>query len=62
MTTLFNNPLPTPGAPTMHVLLCEDDDLIASGICAGLTAQGFTVDRVGNASQARQMLRLRSSM
>jgi DNA-binding response OmpR family regulator len=40
----------------MHVLLCEDDDLIASGICAGLTAQGFTVDRVGNASQARQML------
>ncbi|WP_236170116.1 response regulator [Pseudomonas parasichuanensis] len=40
----------------MHVLLCEDDDLIASGICAGLAAQGFTVDRVGNASQARQML------
>lgn len=40
----------------MHVLLCEDDDLIASGICAGLSAQGLTVDRVASASQARQML------
>ena len=40
----------------MHVLLCEDDDLIAAGICAGLTAQGLTVDRVGNAAAARAML------
>ena len=40
----------------MHVLLCEDDDLIASGICAGLTAQGLTVDRVANAAGARAML------
>ena len=24
----------------MHVLVCEDDELIASGIVAGLTAQG----------------------
>ena len=40
----------------MHVLLCEDDDLIAAGICAGLTAQGLTVDRVGNAADARAML------
>ncbi|KAA6610429.1 DNA-binding response regulator, partial [Salmonella enterica subsp. enterica serovar Lubbock] len=28
----------------MHVLLTEDDDLIASGIVAGLNAQGLTVD------------------
>ncbi|EMR44965.1 response regulator transcription factor [Pseudomonas putida] len=40
----------------MHVLLCEDDDLIAAGICAGLTAQGLTVDRVGNAAAAGAML------
>ncbi len=40
----------------MHVLLCEDDDLIAAGICAGLAAQGLTVDRVGNAAAARAML------
>jgi len=40
----------------MHVLLCEDDDLIASGIIAGLSAQGLTVDRVANASAARAML------
>ena len=40
----------------MHVLLCEDDDLIASGIVAGLDAQGLTVDRVATASAARAML------
>lgn len=40
----------------MHVLLCEDDDLIASGIVAGLNAQGLTVDRVATASAARAML------
>ena len=40
----------------MHVLLCEDDDLIASGIIAGLSAQGLNVDRVANASAARAML------
>ena len=41
----------------MHVLVCEDDELIASGIVAGLTAQGFTVERVASASAARAMLR-----
>lgn len=41
----------------MHVLLCEDDDLIASGIVAGLAAQGLTVDRVATASAAQAMLR-----
>lgn len=40
----------------MHVLLCEDDDLIASGIGAGLGAQGLTVDRVATASAARALL------
>ncbi|WP_312931420.1 response regulator transcription factor [Pseudomonas sp.] len=40
----------------MHVLLCEDDDLIASGICAGLAAQGLTVDRVATAGAARHVL------
>ena len=41
----------------MHVLVCEDDDLIASGIVAGLGAQGFTVERVGTAAAARAMLK-----
>jgi two-component system response regulator QseB len=40
----------------MHVLLCEDDDLIASGIAAGLNAQGLTVDRVATAAAARGIL------
>ncbi len=41
----------------MHVLLCEDDELIACGIVAGLQAQGLTVDRVATASAARALLR-----
>ena len=41
----------------MHVLVCEDDELIASGIVAGLGAQGFTVERVATASAARAMLK-----
>ncbi|MCF5546607.1 response regulator transcription factor [Pseudomonas salomonii] len=41
----------------MHVLVCEDDELIASGIVAGLGAQGFTVERVASAAAARAMLK-----
>lgn len=41
----------------MHVLVCEDDELIASGIVAGLGAQGFTVERVATAATARAMLK-----
>nr|WP_319527660.1 response regulator transcription factor [Pseudomonas laurentiana] len=44
----------------MHVLLCEDDDLIASGIVAGLGAQGLTVDRVASAAAAQAMLQAAS--
>lgn len=40
----------------MHVLLCEDDDLIASGVVAGLGAQGLIVDRVASAAAARSLL------
>ncbi|MBX8493758.1 response regulator [Pseudomonas cichorii] len=40
----------------MHVLLCEDDELIASGIVAGLNAQGLNVDRVASASAAYALL------
>ncbi|MGH8334322.1 MAG: response regulator, partial [Pseudomonas fluorescens] len=42
----------------MHVLVCEDDELIASGIVAGLTAQGLTVEHVATASSARAMLKV----
>ncbi|MFC6336771.1 response regulator [Pseudomonas sp. CCM 7891] len=42
----------------MHVLVCEDDELIASGIVAGLGAQGFTVERVATAAAARAMLKV----
>ncbi|WP_263264568.1 response regulator [Pseudomonas sp. RIT-PI-S] len=41
----------------MHVLLCEDHDLIASGIVAGLGAQGAVVDRVATASAAEALLK-----
>ncbi|WP_122409853.1 response regulator [Pseudomonas viridiflava] len=40
----------------MHVLLCEDDELIASGIVAGLNAQGLVVDHVASASAAHALL------
>lgn len=40
----------------MRVLVCEDDELIASGIVAGLTAQGLTVEHVATASAARAMV------
>ncbi len=41
----------------MHVLLVEDDALIASGIVAGLNARHLTVDHVASASAAEAMLR-----
>ncbi|KIL04522.1 response regulator transcription factor [Stutzerimonas balearica] len=41
----------------MHVLLAEDDELIASGIIAGLGAQGLTVDHVASAAAAEALLR-----
>ena len=40
----------------MHVLLIEDDPLVASGIVAGLRLHGLTVDHVGNASRAGSAL------
>jgi DNA-binding response OmpR family regulator len=41
----------------MHVLLTEDNALIASGIVAGLEAQGFTVAHAATAAQADALLR-----
>ena len=41
----------------MHVLLTEDNALIASGIVAGLEAQGFTVTHAATAAQADVLLR-----
>ncbi|HCF7198300.1 TPA: response regulator [Pseudomonas aeruginosa] len=42
----------------MHVLLTEDDDLIASGIVADLNAQGLTVDRVASAADTQALLQV----
>lgn len=36
----------------MHVLLIEDDDLVASGLVSGLEMESFVVDRVTNAKHA----------
>ena len=41
----------------MHVLLAEDDALIASGIVAGLNAQGLIVDHAATAAAAEALLR-----
>ena len=41
----------------MHVLLVEDNALVASGVKAGLQLQGFGVDVVGCASQADAALK-----
>jgi len=40
----------------VHILLVEDDDLVASGIVAGLKLHGFTVDRVGTGALAQAAL------
>ena len=40
----------------MHVLLIEDDDLVASGLEAGLELHNCTVDRVSTAREARAAL------
>ncbi len=40
----------------MHVLLVEDDELIARGVCAGLAFAEFTVDHVSTLSQAEAAL------
>lgn len=42
----------------MHVLLVEDDMLVASGICAGLRLHGLTVDHVDTASKAQAALKV----
>ena len=41
----------------MFVLLVEDDPLIASGIVAGLLAQGLTIEHAASAIAAESMLR-----
>ncbi|MEA2117529.1 response regulator [Halovibrio sp. HP20-50] len=41
----------------MHVLLIEDDPLVASGIRAGLMTFDFVVDHVSTVSAARQAMR-----
>lgn len=40
----------------MHVLLIEDDPLVASGIVAGLRLHGFTADYVGTSNRAQAAL------
>jgi two-component system OmpR family response regulator len=40
----------------MHVLLVEDDAVLADGLCRILTGHGMVVDVVGNGNQADQML------
>jgi two-component system response regulator QseB len=42
----------------MHVLVIEDDELVASGILAGLRLAGMTVDHAATASSAETALRL----
>jgi len=41
----------------MHVLLIEDDPLVASGIRAGLMTYDFVVDHVSTVNAARQAMR-----
>ena len=42
----------------MHILLVEDDPLIAQGLLAGLQLQGFTLDHMAHAAAAEQALQL----
>lgn len=45
----------------MHVLLIEDDELVATGIRAGLESHGWAVDRVATMAAARHALHTLSS-
>ncbi|WP_416137694.1 response regulator [Halomonas sp. HK25] len=45
----------------MHVLLIEDDALVASGIRAGLTVHDFVVDHVASLAEARSAMEAVSS-
>ena len=49
-------PIPLFHVVTMLVLLVEDDPLIASGILAGLAAQGLTVEHAATAAGAEALL------
>ena len=40
----------------MHVLLIEDDALVASGIRAGLAVHDYVVDHVASIAEARRAL------
>ena len=44
--------------PALHVLLIEDDALVASGIVAGLRLHGLTVDHVASAARGHAALLL----
>src|SRR5256885_1053852 len=48
---------PGPADNNMHVLLVEDNALVASGVRAGLQLQGFGVDTVASAGQADAAIR-----
>ena len=45
------------GGSGMRLLLVEDDVMVASGIKLGLTDAGYTVDWVGSAERAEEVLR-----
>jgi len=44
----------------LHVLLVEDDMLVASGICAGLRLHGLTVDHASTAAKAQAAIEVSS--
>ncbi len=51
-----SEPTPPIRKPAVHVLLIEDDALVASGVTAGLRLLGLTVDAVDTAAKARTAL------
>ncbi|MCE4300938.1 hypothetical protein M0411_09685 [Xanthomonas hortorum pv. vitians] len=40
----------------MHLLLVEDDTMLANAICAGVRQQSWTIDHVGSANAAKTVL------
>lgn len=40
----------------MHLLLVEDDTMLASAICEGVRQQSWTIDHVGHANAAKTVL------
>lgn len=46
-----------PGISYMHILIAEDDEVLADGLCRSMRQQGYAVDHVADGQEADVLLR-----